>query len=64
MRGAAVARSASPFPIIQKLFRPLVGWGTLVFVHWWFYVRNASKLCMLKEEKIESKVATRMIKPE
>ncbi len=43
---------------------PLIGWGSLVFAHWWFYVKNASKLCMLKEERIEAKVATKTIKPE
>jgi hypothetical protein len=43
---------------------PLIGWGALVFVHWWFYVKNASKLCMQKEERIEGKVATKTIKPE
>jgi hypothetical protein len=43
---------------------PLVGWGIMVFVHWWFYVRNASGLCMRKEEQIRSKIAVRNIKPE
>lgn len=43
---------------------PLIGWGSLIFVHWWFYVRNAERLCMLREERTESKVATKTIKPD
>ena len=35
---------------------PILGWGTLVFVHWWFYVRNADKLCRLREERAVSKM--------
>jgi hypothetical protein len=42
----------------------LIGWGSLIFVHWWFYVRNASRLCMLREERTESNAAKRIIKPE
>lgn len=38
------------------MFYPIVGWGTLVFVHWWFYVRNAEKLCKLKEEQVASRI--------
>jgi hypothetical protein len=33
-----------------------IGWGLLVIVHYWFYVRGAEKLCMLREEEIESKM--------
>ena len=33
-----------------------VGWGLLVIVHYWFYVRGAEKLCMLREEVVESKM--------
>ena len=33
-----------------------IGWGLLVIVHYWFYVRGAEKLCMLREEVIESKM--------
>jgi hypothetical protein len=40
------------------MFYPIIGWGALVFVHWWFYVRNADKLCRLREER----VASRMVK--
>jgi hypothetical protein len=29
---------------------PILGWGALIFVHWWFYVRNADRLCMLREK--------------
>ena len=32
------------------------GWGLLVIVHYWFYVRGAEKLCMIKEEVVESKM--------
>ncbi len=38
------------------MFYPIVGWGTLLFVHWWFYVRNAEKLCKLKEERVASRM--------
>jgi hypothetical protein len=31
------------------------GWGLLVIVHFWFYVRGAENLCMLREEAVESK---------
>ncbi|MGB7545112.1 MAG: 2TM domain-containing protein [Methanothrix sp.] len=33
-----------------------VGWGLLVIVHYWFYVRGAEKLCMLREDMVESKI--------
>lgn len=33
-----------------------VGWGLLVVVHWWFYVRNAEGLCRLKEEAAEARI--------
>jgi len=33
-----------------------VGWGILVIVHYWFYVRGAEKLCRLREETVESKM--------
>jgi hypothetical protein len=45
------------------MFYPLIGWGTLIFVHWWFYVKNASKLCMLREERAESRIG-KTIRPE
>jgi hypothetical protein len=32
-------------------FYPVVGWGLLVFIHWWFYVRNVDKLCKFREER-------------
>ncbi len=38
------------------MFYPIIGWGTLLFVHWWFYVRNAEKLCKLKEERVASRM--------
>ena len=31
-----------------------VGWGLLVIVHYWFYVRGAEKLCMIREDGVES----------
>jgi hypothetical protein len=46
------------------MFYPLIGWGSLIFVHWWFYVRNADRLCRLKEERTGIKVAAKNIKPE
>ena len=33
-----------------------VGWGLLVIVHYWFYVRGAEKLCMMREEMVEEKI--------
>ena len=33
-----------------------VGWGLLVIVHYWFYVRGAEKLCMLRVEMVEEKI--------
>jgi hypothetical protein len=33
-----------------------IGWGILVIVHYWFYVRGAEKLCVLREETVESKM--------
>ena len=33
-----------------------VGWGLLVIVHYWFYVRGAEKLCMLREDMVEARI--------
>ena len=33
-----------------------VGWGLLIIVHYWFYVRGAENLCRLREETVESKM--------
>jgi hypothetical protein len=33
-----------------------VGWGLLVIVHYWFYVRGAENLCLLREQMVESKI--------
>jgi hypothetical protein len=33
-----------------------VGWGMLIVVHYWFYVRGAENLCKLREETIEAKI--------
>ncbi len=38
------------------LLYPIVGWGLLVLVHWWFYVRNAEGLCRIREAAVESKM--------
>jgi hypothetical protein len=35
---------------------PIIGWGALIFVHYWFYVRNADKLCRLREERAVAKM--------
>ena len=32
------------------------GWGILIIVHYWFYVRGAENLCKLREEMVESKI--------
>lgn len=46
------------------MFYPLIGWGTMIFVHWWFFVRNAERLCTMLEERTLEKMATRTINPE
>lgn len=33
-----------------------VGWGLLVLVHYWFFVRGAENLCKLREEAVEAKI--------
>lgn len=33
-----------------------IGWGLLVIVHYWFYVRGAENLCKLREEMVEAKI--------
>lgn len=33
-----------------------VGWGLLVIVHYWFYVRGAEHLCKLREDMVEAKI--------
>ena len=33
-----------------------VGWGLLIIVHYWFYVRGAENLCKLREEMVEAKI--------
>ena len=45
-----------PFRYRWLMFYPVIGWGALVFVYWSFYVRNADKLCRLREEKAISTV--------
>lgn len=34
-----------------------VGWGLLIIVHYWFYVRGAENLCRLREEAVERKIS-------
>lgn len=33
-----------------------VGWGLLVIVHYWFFVRGAENLCKLREDMVEAKI--------
>jgi hypothetical protein len=33
-----------------------VGWGLLIIVHYWFYVRGAENLCKLREDMVEAKI--------
>jgi len=42
-------------PAWAMYYSPL-GWGLLVIVHYWFYVRGAEKLCMLREDMVEAKI--------
>lgn len=42
-------------PIWAIYYSP-VGWGLLVIVHYWFFVRGAENLCKLREEMIEAKI--------
>ena len=42
-------------PSLAMYYSP-VGWGLLVIVHYWFYVRGAENLCRLREEMVESKI--------
>ena len=34
-----------------------VGWGMLVIVHYWLFVRGAENLCKLREKMVEAKIA-------
>lgn len=45
------------------LFYPIIGWGALLFAHWWFYVRNAGKLCRMKEARIEEQLDSGATRP-
>lgn len=42
-------------PPLAMWYSP-IGWGILVIVHYWFYVRGAESLCMLREEMVESRI--------
>ena len=42
-------------PPLAMYYSP-VGWGLLVIVHYWFYVRGAEKLCMLREDMVEARI--------
>jgi hypothetical protein len=44
-------------PSVAMYFSP-VGWGLLVVVHYWFYVRGAENLCKLREDMVEAKGKT------
>ncbi len=41
------------------IFYPIIGWGAVLFAHWWFYVRNASIFCRMKEAWIEERLGSR-----
>ncbi len=41
---------------LWAVYYPLVGWGLLVIVHYWFYVRGAENLCRLREQMVEAKI--------
>lgn len=38
------------------IFYPIIGWGAVLFAHWWFYVRSADKLCRMKETLVEERM--------
>ncbi|NYT02788.1 MAG: Pr2TM family membrane protein [Methanosarcinales archaeon] len=38
------------------MYYPVVGWGLLVVVHYWFYIRGAENLCRLREDMVESRM--------
>ncbi len=40
------------------VYYPIVGWGAMLFAHWWFFVRNASMLCRRREAQIEKRFGT------
>ena len=42
-------------PIWAVYYSP-VGWGLLVIVHYWFFVRGAENLCRMREEMVEAKI--------
>jgi hypothetical protein len=42
-------------PLWAVYYSP-VGWGILIVVHYWFYVKGAENLCKLREEMIEAKI--------
>lgn len=42
-------------PSLAVYYSP-IGWGILVVVHYWFYVRGAEGLCKLREDMVESKI--------
>jgi hypothetical protein len=48
------AGSIKIVPIWAVYYSP-VGWGLLVIVHYWFFVRGAENLCRIREEMVEAK---------
>ncbi len=42
---------------------PIIGWGAVLFAHWWFYVRNASNLCRMREARTEDRMGSRTTRP-
>ncbi|VVB71993.1 2TM domain protein [uncultured archaeon] len=41
---------------VWAVYYSLVGWGLLIIVHYWFYVRGADNLCRLREEMVEARI--------
>jgi hypothetical protein len=50
---------AVPSRLRWFMLYPIIGWGLLIFVHWWFYVRNAYGLCRIREQKIAARMGMR-----
>jgi hypothetical protein len=45
------------------IFYPIIGWGAVLFSHWWFYVRNAERLCRMREARTEERIRPRSAGP-
>jgi hypothetical protein len=42
--------------VVNIIYYSPVGWGLLIIVHYWFYVRGAENLCKLREETVAAKI--------